>query len=186
MAECIILAGGKSTRMKTNKMLLDFEGHPILWHTIKSVEPFVSKIIVVTGRYDKEIREALKDEKVTFVYNKDYENGMFSSVLTGVKETSEDFFVLPGDCPFIKKETFEKVLNGKGDIRYPQYQNEDGHPLYISKKYKTELLNYPLDSNLKLFRDSKKCEIINVEDKNIVMNLNEILDFNKLTTEKGR
>ena len=177
MAECIILAGGKSTRMKTNKMLLDFEGHPILWHTIKSVEPFVSKIIVVTGRYDKEIREALKDEKVTFVYNKDYENGMFSSVLTGVKETSEDFFVLPGDCPFIKKETFQKLLNGTGDIRVPRYQNEDGHPLYISKKYKQELLDTSLDSNLKIFRDSKNYEIINVGDKNIVINLNEYLDY---------
>ena len=186
MAECIILAGGKSTRMKTNKMLLDFEGHPILWHTIKSVEPFASKIIVVTGRYDKEIREALKDEKVTFVYNKDYENGMFSSVLTGVKETSEDFFVLPGDCPFIKKETFEKVLNGKGDIRYPKCEDIEGHPLYISKKYKNELLSFGLDYNLKMFRDSKKCEIINVEDKNIGMNLNYILDFYKLDNREGR
>lgn len=177
MAECIILAGGKSTRMKTNKMLLDFKGHPILWHTIKSVEPFVNKVIVVTGRYDKEIREALKDEKVSFVYNKDYEKGMFSSVLTGVKETRDDFFVLPGDCPFIKGETFEKILNGKSDIRVPRYQNEDGHPLYISKKYKQELLSSPLDFNLKMFRDSKNYEIINVGDQNIVVNLNEYLDY---------
>lgn len=180
MAECIILAGGKSTRMGTNKLLLDYKGHPLLWHTIQSVSPFVSKVIVVTGRYDLEIREALKDMGVTIVTNHDYEKGMFSSVLTGVKETKEDFLVLPGDCPFVSKETIKKILNGKGDIRYPKYHDLEGHPLYISKKYKSELLSYPLDSNLKLFRDSKKCEIINVEDKNIVVNLNEILDFNKL------
>ena len=186
MAECIILAGGKSTRMGTNKMLLDVNGHPLIWHTIKSVRPFVSRIIVVTGRYDKEIREALKDEDVTIVTNHNYEKGMFSSVLTGVKETREDFMVLPGDCPFIDKATFKKVLSGTGDIRYPKYQNLDGHPLYISKKYKEELLSYPLDSNLKLFRNSKKCEIINVEDKNIAMNLNNLLDLNQLITEKGR
>ncbi len=177
MAECIILAGGKSTRMKTNKMLLDYEGHPILWHTIKSVEPFVNKIIVVTGRYDKEIRESLKDENVTFVYNKDFEQGMFSSVLAGVKETNDDFFVLPGDCPFIKKETFEKLLDGNGEIRVPRYKNEDGHPIYISKKYKQELLGCSLDFNLKMFRDSKNYEIINVGDQNIVINLNEYLDY---------
>ena len=180
MTDCIILAGGKSTRMGTNKLLLDYKGHPLLWHTIKSVSPFVSRIIVVTGKYDQDIREALKDEKVTFVYNKDYEFGMFSSVLTGVKETKEDFLVLPGDCPFIKPETFKKVLNGSGDIRYPMYENQEGHPLYISKKYKDELLNFGLDNNLKLFRDSKKCEIINVEDPNIVINLNTVLDLNKL------
>ncbi len=180
MTECIILAGGKSTRMGTNKLLLDYKGHPLIWHTIQSVSPFVSRVIVVTGRYDKEIRDALKNEDVTLVTNSDYEMGMFSSVLTGVRETKEDFLVLPGDCPFVSKDTFKKIINGNGDIRYPVYQNNEGHPLYISKKYKPELLSLGLDYNLKLFRDSKKCEIINVEDKNIVMNLNTILDFNKL------
>ena len=180
MAECIVLAGGKSTRMGTNKLLLDFKGHPLLWHTIQSVDPFVNRVIVVTGRYDQEIRDALKDLKVTFVYNKDYELGMFSSVLTGVKETKEDFLVIPGDCPFVSSDTIKKILNGKGEIRYPKYHDEEGHPLYISKKYKSELLSMSLDSNLKLFRNSKKCEIIDVEDKNIVMNLNTILDLNKL------
>ena len=186
MAECIILAGGKSTRMKTNKMLLDISGHPLLWHTIKSVEPYVSKVIVVTGKYDEEIRNSLKGNNIIFVYNKDYEKGMFSSVLTGVKETKEDFMIIPGDCPFVEPGTIKKILLGNGEIRYPRYQNLEGHPLYISKKYKDELLNFGLDSNLKLFRDTKKCEIIDVEDKNIVMNLNNLLDFKKLTTEKGR
>lgn len=180
MAECIILAGGKSTRMGTNKMLLSYKGHPLIWYTIKSVEPFVSRIIVVTGKYDQEIREALKEEKVTFVFNKDYEKGMFSSVLTGVKETKEDFMIIPGDCPFIQKETFQKILKGKGDIRYPKCGDLEGHPLYISKKYKDELLSFGLDNNLKMFRDQKKCEIIFVEDKNIGMNLNNKLDFYQL------
>ena len=180
MAECIILAGGKSTRMGTNKMLLDYNGHPLLWHTIQSVKPFVSRIIIVTGKYDKDIKEALKEEKVEFVYNKYFELGMFSSVIAGVKATRDDFMVLPGDCPFIKKETFEKILEGNGDVRYPKCGIIEGHPLYISKKYKGELLDLGLDNNLKMFRDSKKCEIIIVEDKNIGMNLNNKLDFYQL------
>ena len=180
MTECIILAGGKSTRMGTNKMLLEYKGHPLIWHTIQSVAPFVSKIIIVTGKYDQEIRDALKDEKVSFVYNKDYELGMFSSVLAGVKETSGDFLIIPGDCPFVKPETFKKILSGTGEIRYPKCGENEGHPLYISKKYKDELLHFGLDNNLKMFRDSKKCEIIDVEDKNIAMNLNCILDFYNL------
>ena len=45
----------------------------------------------------------------------------------------------------------------------------------------------PLDSNLKVFRDSKNYEIINVEDKNIVINLNEFLDYQNIKiTEEGR
>ena len=87
---------------------------------------------------------------------------MFSSVLRGVKETSEDFFLIPGDCPFVKKETYLSLLKGKEDIRVPSYKGEDGHPIYISKRYKNELLSTSLDCNLKLFRDSKKYEIIDV------------------------
>ena len=187
MAEGIILAGGKSTRMKQNKMLLDWDGHPLIWYTINGMRPYVSRIFIVTGRYDKELRAALKDEDVIFVYNKDYEKGMFSSVLTGVKETTEDFFIIPGDCPFVEGKTYLSLLNGKGDIRVPRYKDEDGHPIYISKKYKDELLGCSLDNNLKSFRDSKNYEIISVEDKNIVINLNEFLDYQniKLTT-KGR
>lgn len=161
-------------------MLLPYKGHPLLWHTIQSVKPFVKRIIVVTGKYDKEIKEALKDEKVEFIYNKYFERGMFSSVLAGVKATRDDFMVLPGDCPFIKKETFEKILSGTKEVRYPKCGDLEGHPLYISKKYKNELLHFGLDNNLKMFRNSKKCEIIFVEDKNIGMNLNNLLDFSKL------
>lgn len=187
MTEGIILAGGKSTRMKTNKLLLECNGHPIIWHTINGMKPFVSRIFIVTGRYDKELREALKDLDITFVYNENYEKGMFSSVLKGVKETSEDFFIIPGDCPFVKKETYISLLNGKGDIRVPRYLDKDGHPIYISKKYKQELLNMSLDNNLKSFRDSKNYEIIDVEDQNIIINLNEFLDYEHIKlTEKGR
>ncbi len=180
MAEGIILAGGKSTRMGQNKMLLMYQNHPLIWYTIQSMKPFVSKIIIVTGRYDKEIKETLKNEDVTFVFNENYEKGMFSSVLKGVKETKEDFFIIPGDCPFVKEDTYRKLLKGNGDIRVPSYQNEDGHPIFISNKYRGELLSMPLDFNLKLFRDSKNYEIIKVEDKNIVLNVNKMTDFENL------
>ena len=180
MAEGIILAGGKSSRMKQNKMLLDYKGRPLISYTIDSMRPFVSRIFIVTGKYDKEIREALKGKDVTFIFNEDYEKGMFSSVLKGVKETSEDFFIIPGDCPFVSPKTYQLILNGKGDIRVPQYNGQDGHPIYISKKYKDDLLSQSLDLNLKIYRDSKKYEIIKTEDKNIIMNLNNFLDYQAL------
>ena len=173
----IILAGGKSTRMNQNKMLLPIDGKPLIMHTIESMRPFVDRIIVVTGKYDQEIRDALKNEPIIVIYNKDYELGMFSSVKVGVENTQDDFFLIPGDCPFVDKSTYQKLLEGVGDIRVPSYRGEDGHPIYISKIYKNEILNMSLDLNLKVFRDSHKYEIINVEDKNIVNNINNINDY---------
>ncbi len=178
--DAIILAGGKSTRMKQNKLLLVYKNKPILFYAIDGIRDFVDNIIVVTGRYDKEIREALKDVDVKIVTNKDYELGMFSSVKVGVEQVNDDFFLLPGDCPFVTKETYRIILNGTGDIRVPRYLDKDGHPIYISYKYKDEILKMPLDSNLKIFRDSKNYEIINVEDKFVITNLNTFLDVEKL------
>ena len=177
----IVLAGGKSTRMKTNKMLLEYNGRPIISYAIEGMKPFVDHLIVVTGRYDKEIREALKEEKdIEIITNENYELGMFSSVIAGVKHVRGPFFLIPGDCPFVQKETYDALLNGHGDIRVPRYKDKDGHPIYIDEKYIDELLSLPLDDNLKRFRDSKNYEIIDVRDKNIVMNLNDVLDFIKI------
>lgn len=173
----VILAGGKSTRMKTNKMLIEFDGHPLIWYAINGMKPFVDHLVVVTGKYDKEIREALKDEEVEIVTNHDYEKGMFSSVQTGLKRCRGPLFLLPGDCPFVQKETYEALLKGHEGIRVPSYKNKEGHPIYIASNYIDEILSLPLDDNLKRFRDSKKYEIISVRDKNIVINLNNVLDL---------
>ena len=70
------------------------------------------------------------------------------------------------------------ILGQKWGVR--RYQNEDGHPIYISSDYKKEILSFPLDSNLKVFRDSKNYEIINVDDRNILMNLNNLLDLENI------
>ena len=135
MSQGIILAGGFSSRAKSNKMHFIVDGKPILIHTIESLKPFVNKLIVVTGYYDSDIRLFVKeDDKIRIVYNKDFQRGMFSSVLTGVKEIKEDFFIIPGDIPFVSKETFEKLLKGSKPVRYPVYENKEGHPLFIAKE----------------------------------------------------
>ena len=187
MAEGIILAGGFSSRALSNKMVFDIDGKPLIWHTIQSIKPFVDRVIIVTGRYDQEIRKILANEKgIEIIYNKDYESGMFSSVLTGAKVTSSDFFVLPGDCPLISKEAFEKILNGTKLVRFPRFMGKDGHPLFISGSLKEKLLNEPMDSNLKHFRNSQDFEIIDVDDKNIINDIDTLEDYQKLLKERNK
>ncbi len=185
MIQAVILAGGFSTRATTNKMRFLVEGKPLLQHTIDSVKSIVSKVIVVTGRYDQEIKEFIKeDEKIHIVYNSDYEKGMFSSVLRGVKETSDDFFILPGDIPFIKKETFEALLHGKKPVRFPTYKGKEGHPLFISKELKESLLKEPIESNLRVFRDRQDKEAIEVDDKNILRDIDTIEQYKAVIEER--
>ena len=68
MAQGIILAGGFSSRAKTNKMMLEIDGQPLLVHTINSMKPYVSKIILVTGYYDQQIRSFInEDDKIDVI-----------------------------------------------------------------------------------------------------------------------
>ena len=185
MASGIILAGGLSSRAQTNKMSFLFDGKPLLQHTIDSLEPFVDTIYLVTGHYDQEIRSFIKESpKIKIVYNQDYQKGMFSSVLTGAREVNDDVFILPGDIPFIKKETYQALLNGSLDIRCPIYQGKEGHPLFISIKLKSKLLNEPVDSNLRKFRDEQDKEIIPVDDPNILKDIDTMNEYKTLLDER--
>ena len=181
----IVLAGGFSSRAKANKMHFIVDEKPILLHTIDSLRPFVNKIVVVTGHYDQDIREFLKeDEQVKIVYNKDYEMGMFSSVLTGVREVDDDFFVIPGDIPFVKKETYQALINGTKPVRYPTYQGKEGHPLFIKKELIKQLLDTPVESNLREFRNKQEKEAIEVDDKNILRDIDTLEQFELLMKER--
>ncbi len=179
----IILAGGKSTRCATNKLTLLVNKKPLILHTIESMTSFVDKIIVVTGKYHNELKPILKDVEV--VYNKDFELGMFSSICAGVRHVEGNFFVLPGDCPFVKKETFKSLLSeGNFLLRVPTYKGETGHPILIHSSLKKKILNEPLTSNLKKIRDEIGFEKIEVNDPNILNDIDTLINYKTLVEER--
>jgi molybdenum cofactor cytidylyltransferase len=187
MADGIILAAGYSSRAKTNKMLLMIKNKSLISHSIDGMMPFVSHIFVITGHYHEEIKHALKDLKnVTCVENTNYDQGMFSSIQTGVLCVSDDFFVLPGDCPFVEALTYEKLLKGSKELRVPSYQGKKGHPLFIQKHLIKELMKEPDSSNLRDFRNRHDLEIIKTSDSNILRDIDTIEDYIKLEKSIGR
>ena len=187
MIQAIILAGGFSSRAKSNKMHCPIDDKPLLEHTIESIKPLVGKVILVTGHYDQDIRSFIKeDEKLQIVYNKDYEKGMFSSVLCGVQFVDDDFFILPGDIPFIRARTYEALLKGTKPVRYPTYKGQEGHPLFIKKELRDSLLKEGLDSNLRLFRDKQDKEAIEVDDKFILRDIDTIEEYTNLKKEREK
>jgi len=185
MATGIILAGGYSSRAKSNKMVLKYKNIEIIRHAIIAMQESCTKVIVVTGHYHEDTLKVVQDfEKVVVVRNENYSQGMFSSVKKGVSEINDDFFLTPGDYPLIKKSTYKKVLNAKGVIRVPTFNNLRGHPLFISKELISDLLSENDDSNLKLFRN--KYEITNVitNDEGILKDIDTVNDYSKLKTER--
>lgn len=187
MAQAIILAAGYSSRAQTNKMLLPYEGKPLILHAIDGVRPYVNNVFVVTGHYHQEILGIVKGlNKVTVILNEQYQNGMFSSVLKGVEAVHEDFFILPGDCPFVSKKTYLALLESKNPISVPAYQGQTGHPLFIKHALKTDLLSFPPTSNLQVFRDQFDFEIVPVDDPYVLIDIDTVEDFNAFNSLNER
>lgn len=187
MAQGIILAAGYASRAKTNKMLLMAIGKPLIEHAIDGMQPYVSHIFVVTGYYHQELSEFLKEKpSVTCVENKNYPTGMFSSVKKGAEAVSEDFFVLPGDCPFVSPETYELLLKGHKTIRIPSYQGQKGHPLFIQISLKGKLLKEANESNLRVFRDQHDAETIETNDPEILTDIDTIENYVHTINRMGK
>jgi len=187
MIEGIILAGGYSSRMKRNKMTLLYNDIPIICNVIEALKDYCGKIVIVTGHYHDEILEVVsKYNQVVVKRNLNYDLGMFSSVILGVKEIKKDFFLLPGDYPLIQKETFEKLLNTSGVIRVPTFNNRRGHPIFIKQELIPALLNEPLNSNLKVFRDKYQVSYVETSDEGVLIDVDTMEDYLMIKGNKER
>ena len=184
MVTGIVLAGGYSSRAKVNKLLLKVDRKPLIYHTINSLKPFVDKIVVVTGRYDKELRPYLDD--VTVIYNKDYDLGMFSSVKTGLTLVNDECLIIPGDIAYVNHKTIESILKQKGCISIPTYKGERGHPLFLNKDMVELLKKEDMNSNLRKFikKHEDKVNLIEVDDPFINFDIDTIEDYNRFLFER--
>jgi molybdenum cofactor cytidylyltransferase len=183
MYDGIVLAGGYSSRFNQNKMCALYQGQVLILHTIQTMHQVCEKIYVVTGYYHQEIADVLKGyEYVEIVFNKNYDQGMFSSVKSGAHQVNHDFFIIPGDYPLVSLKTYKTLIKGSKEIRVPSYIKRLGHPLFIDYDLKNELMMSTLNS-LKEFRDQHDLEIIDVDDEFILLDIDKVEDLNKV---KGR
>jgi molybdenum cofactor cytidylyltransferase len=181
----IVLAGGKSSRMKQNKMLLEFNGKPLIYHTVKSMITYCNVITIVSGFYRVDYKKILSEfENIQVVHNFDYELGMFSSVKMAIKDVHSDCFIIPGDYPLVKPQTYQKLLDEKGEIKVPVFKDYKGHPLFISHKLVEDLKNESIDSNLKLWRDKHKLTLVQVEDSGVVRDIDTIIEYESLKNQE--
>lgn len=186
----IVISAGYSSRMNGFKPLLKFGEYTAVENVVNTLKASgINNIIVVVGHRANEIIETLKDSGVKCVKNENYLEGMFSSIITGVKaldDTIDGFFMLPVDIPLVKKHTIEKLkreyLKCNKGIIYPSFRFELGHPPLIHPKYKDEIINSNGEGGLKRVLEKYKRDSINIPvcDKSILMDMDTREDYEKL------
>jgi len=132
--EGVILAAGLSSRMGSNKLLLNVLEMPMIERVILNMLPFCERLIVVLGHDGHKLEPLLKKyNTVKLVYNSGYQSGMFSSVIVGCEHLEGDrFFLTPADMPLITKDTYKSLLAVNDSVVIPSYQGKAGHPILLN------------------------------------------------------
>lgn len=180
--EGIILAAGLSSRAGLYKMAVKLGNRHLIEWTVEGMLGICTRIIVVGGYRFERLKPLVSVyPEVRVVNNRNYRLGMFSSVQAGIQYTTgELIFITPGDCPFIKKTTFQKLIDAamKGeDLLIPVYNGRRGHPVLINGKFREDLLKEPVDSTLRDFIRRKGYHCVMVEDEGILVDIDTPKDI---------
>jgi len=181
MTQGLILAGGYSSRMEQNKMTLKINEIPVICHTIEAMKDFVSEIILISGHFHEDLIAAVAPyQKVRVIRNTHYELGMFSSIQIGIQYLNDDFFLIPGDMPFVRKKTYQLLLSAHGDARIPTFQAQKGHPLFLSKKMLSALCCESKNANMQQFLAKHECKLIETDDEGILLDMDSPDEYQHL------
>jgi len=130
----LILAGGKSKRMKGNKALIKLGDKPLLLHVTERVQGLTQETVVVVGKNDDlNDYESFLPPSVTLLRDIVTGMGPLAGILTGMQNMRSEYaVVLPCDSPFIKREVLTylfKTVQG-ADAAIPRWLNGNIEPLH--------------------------------------------------------
>ena len=161
----VILAAGLSKRFGLSNKILAKINKKTLIETILDrlieIDSNQNNIIVIGGNDYNSLKKTLKKYNVKIFYNKNYKNGLGSSVSFILKKkiNKNGIMFIPGDMPLISIKDFKKLINTfvqkKNKIISPCYKKKVGNPLIIPKIYFNLLKNLKKDEGARKFLPSK-------------------------------
>jgi molybdenum cofactor cytidylyltransferase len=189
--QCVMLAAGGSTRMKTWKMMLPWGSSTIIEQSVGTALRVCSRLILVVGFRARELIEVFKDQpRVEVVTNPDYQAGMFSSVQIGVRAVAEgNFFLALADMPGVSEGIYGDLLEWSRRLSrgfaarhspyavIPQYRGKKGHPLLLSAEMRAMVLQADLSRTLRDVLAEVPTVIVPAEEPGILHDIDTPADY---------
>ncbi len=145
----VVLAAGMSSRMGTNKLLMDVAGKPMVRHTVEAaLASHAEPVIVVTGHAAADVKAALAGLDVQIVNNPEFANGLSTSLRHGLNALPEDCdgaMVLLGDMPGVSAALIDRLIAGFDPaearaICVATRHGKRGNPVLWARRFFPEML----------------------------------------------
>lgn len=190
MISLVILAAGKSTRMKENKLLLKLDGETLIERVVKRAKgSSADEVIVVLGHEAEKVREQLVKLDCKVVVNENYMRGQSESVKVGlaaVSSSAEAVMILPADVALIDAESINSVIDehrkSKSQIVIASHKHQSGHPILLDRALFQEVSQIDesaLGLKAVINRHRSEVEYVEVGTENVLIDIDTREEFDK-------
>ena len=152
----VVLAAGRSSRMGRNKLLLEVAGRTVLDRLLDAIDAStVGQTVVVQGHNPNDINPVAEAHNAETVLNANYDRGMTSSFITGLKRVDADAaFLVLGDQLGLEPRLLDdmgRVIdeNPLALIVSPVHEGRRGHPTLFRDSIFPEILGLGENETMK-------------------------------------
>lgn len=185
----LVLAAGKSSRMKSIKQLEKINQKTLLDITLEKIKNiFSNHIYCVLGANGDKIKHEITSTNINFINNKNFETGLSSSIVAGIHHFNhnnlnfDSVFILLADQPaidvgylksmiFLSEENNHKIIASK-------YGNNFGVPAIIPQKYFEDLILIEADKGAKEFINYHKNDVLCPKSSTNLLDIDTKEDLN--------
>lgn len=165
----VILAAGSSTRLGTPKQLLPFRGSTLIRHLAQVALASKSHdVVVIIGASANAVRNQLKDLRVTIQENKQWQEGLSSSIrfgLAGIPSKSDGVLLMLCDQPHVTTSLLDSMIDKSSEgsaVVACTYEDSIGVPALFSRVLFPELRQLSGDVGAKVVLQNHASEITTI------------------------
>ncbi len=179
----IILAGGKSSRMGSDKALLLYKNKTFLEHVVSAIKPLVDDILIISNNKEHQV------DNCTTIPDLILNSGPIAGIYTGLKHTNtESNLVLSCDIPLVQTSILELIIKNNEPNKDVIQIIDDPYSMPLIALYKKRIAPFLL-SELKtgerrlvmaINKLNKKNISVTKGQLNLLMNINTVADLKTL------
>ena len=187
----MLLAAGSSTRLGKPKQLLQYNGKTLLQQSIDiAVGANINPLIVVVGANFDKISTEINIDKAAIVFNKNWQTGMASSIITGLNFLVEKYpladavIFMMCDQPFVSINLLNNLIAVQKKTAKPivcsSYQNILGVPALFHKNIFPALLQLAGDTGARKIIQQYPGDVVTVQFEKGDIDIDTAEDYENL------